>query len=64
MKTTVKQFVQAVHEAWAEDFFRSATPIKAIKYSCSYGIEYFYVQCIDGDTHVILTMEDGRISFF
>lgn len=63
MNMTVKQFVEAVHKAWAEDPFLSGTPIVSVKCYRCHGFEYFYVELADKTSSTIFMMEDGRIAF-
>ena len=57
---TVKQFVEAIHQAWNADPFLSGTAIKHVK--CRNG--NFFVKLVDKTTVAVYLTEEGKIVFF
>ena len=63
-KMTVKEFVEAIHKAWNDDFFLSATPIKKIRCRTYNGVLDVTVLTKDGGYIVLFDEGYTNISFF
>jgi hypothetical protein len=61
---TMKQFVNAIHEAWNKDIFLSMVAIHSVRCRMYAGELYFYVKLQDGTTTSVYTTEEGEIVFF
>ena len=54
---TMKQFVNAIHEAWNKDIFLSMVAIHSVRCRMYAGELYFYVKLQDGTTTSVYTTE-------